>query len=360
MKRSGFWRRFGAGRAGRVLLLGAIFLSLATIVPAPPLGPPAGPGEALFTATPIPLDDEDAGRRRAGALIYLRGWQLTSSEPRFGGISAMHVEGGRVLAISDAGVVIEFALPGLSSDRRVRFQPLPRGPGPPLPKSNRDTESLSVRDGQAWIGFERHNMVWRYRRPGWIAEAAARPAAMRRWSRNAGPETLLRLADGRFLAIAEGPDGAAFSDVALFDGDPAEASTEAVTLRYRRPDGFRPTDAALLPDGRLLILNRSISLFGGMAAKLVLIESERLEAGAILEGREIGELRSPLTVDNMEALSVALENGRTIVRIASDDNFLSLQRTLLLEFVLDEGAVRRPRSPTASSRPRASGGAPSG
>ena len=47
-------------------------------------------------------------------------------------------------------------------------------------------------------------------------------------------------------------------------------------------------------------------------------------------------LQPPLTVDNMEALSVTVENGRTIVWIASDDNFFPLQRTLLLKFALVE------------------------
>ena len=47
----------------------------------------------------------------------------------------------------------------------------------------------------------------------------------------------------------------------------------------------------------------------------------------------------PRPVDNMEALAVSREGGRTIVRIASDDNYLALQRTLLLEFELDERAL---------------------
>jgi hypothetical protein len=36
----------------------------------------------------------------------------------------------------------------------------------------------------------------------------------------------------------------------------------------------------------------------------------------------------------MEALSVTVENGRTIVWMASDDNFGPLQKTLLLKFAL--------------------------
>jgi hypothetical protein len=38
----------------------------------------------------------------------------------------------------------------------------------------------------------------------------------------------------------------------------------------------------------------------------------------------------------MEALSVTQENKRTIIWLASDDNFIPLQRTLLLKFELRE------------------------
>ena len=52
--------------------------------------------------------------------------------------------------------------------------------------------------------------------------------------------------------------------------------------------------------------------------------------------REIARLQPPLTIDNMEGVSVTVENGRTIVWLASDDNFFPLQRTLLLKFALME------------------------
>ena len=56
----------------------------------------------------------------------------------------------------------------------------------------------------------------------------------------------------------------------------------------------------------------------------------------MIEPREIAHFAAPVTVDNMEALSVTREGGRTIVRLASDDNFMRWQRTLLLEFELRE------------------------
>ena len=169
---------------------------------------------------------------------------------------------------------------------------------------------------------------------------------MRGWRGNAGAEAMVRLADGRFLVFAEGRSGEATSPVLSFDGDPAVAGTGAVSLRYRPSAGFRVTDVPLLQDGRLLILSRRLSLLSRVRARLAIAELPAPEAGATIEGRDFAELAAPLAVDNMEALSVGRESGRTIVRIASDDNFMAIQRTLLLEFELVEqpSSRRRPGS----------------
>ena len=79
----------------------------------------------------------------------------------------------------------------------------------------------------------------------------------------------------------------------------------------------------------------SAALLGGVAAKLTLGGIPDLREGAVLSGEEIAHLRPPTTVDNMEGLSIGREGRRTIVWIASDDNFSALQRTLLLKFALE-------------------------
>jgi hypothetical protein len=71
------------------------FVLLATIVRSPPPPPPAGPADARLEIVAIALDEQDPRRRRVGELVFLRGWALSSPEPRFGGISAMQVENGQ-------------------------------------------------------------------------------------------------------------------------------------------------------------------------------------------------------------------------------------------------------------------------
>lgn len=328
-----------ARRRRRLLFLLFAFFALTTIVAPEPSQPRAARVEGRLTAEPIALNPDNPRMRRVGALLFRRGWALRSDIPRFGGISAMHVANGAVTAVSDTGDLLLFDLPGAGSPR-VRIVALPVPYGSPERKRNRDSESLVLAGNALWVGYERNNLVARYRRTDWGLDGYRQPAPMRRWSRNSGSEAMVRLPDGRFVVFAEGGSGQPTSRVALSDGDPAVAATRWVEGAYRRPPGYRATDAAVLPDGRLLILNRRVSWLAGLSAKLVIAEAPAWRAGATIEGREIATLEAPLAVDNMEALSVAVEGGRTIVRIASDDNFMRIQRTLLLEFELSEGAAR--------------------
>ena len=311
----------------------AAFL-LTTFAPVSLFRPPVPPPKTTLSLTPVPLHENDPARKTVGRLTYLGGWVLRSNDGRFGGISAMNVEADEITALSDAGSLFRFPVPGRQAPE-LTILPLPNGPGAPEVKGDRDTEAMAVHKQHAWIAFEGRNQIWRYRRRDWTSDGRAAPSGMRSWSSNSGAEAMLRLADGRFIVFSEGqgrPNGS--SDALLFDGDPTLTGTAAQAMRYVAPTGFRITDAALLPDGRLLFLNRRVGLADGVSAKLTLADAAAVAPGKSLWGQEVAHLKAPLTVDNMEALSVARENGRTIIWVASDDNFIPLQRTLLLKFAL--------------------------
>lgn len=335
MKLGGFPERIWRSRWARIasLLLGCGLL--ATNIPPGPRPGPYGPGEAELVYTPVRLTPADAGRSDVGRLHFLGGWQLTSPDPRFGGLSGLRIEGSQAIAVSDIGMVLTFPLPGASAAPRVRFQPVIEGPGPARQRRTRDTEGIWNEGSQLWLSFERQNAVWRYDRATLRAQTHAQPAPMRDWKGNSGPETLVRLAGNRFLVIEEGWDDAVpYTAAVLFAGDPALPGTPWLRLFYRRPPGFRPTDAAPLPDGRLLILNRS---FTGLrlSAKLVVADVRGLRPGGDLDVQEVATLAAPLVVDNMEGVAVTQEQGRTIVWLVSDDDFMRVfRRTLLLKFEL--------------------------
>lgn len=318
----------------RILFLLAAFVLLATIAP-PALQQRDPPPPVTFIRyAPVALDEDSPGLKRLGRLAFLGAWALTSNDPRVGGISALHVEAGEALALSDAGWRIRLPLPSGRELERAQVAMVEEGPGPKGDKVNRDVESLIVRDGEAWLGFEQSNAIWRYDRRSFAARASARPRSMARWSDNAGPEAMVRVADGRFLVFAEGEGGD--SEALLFAGDPAVTGTPALRLRYRPPEGYRITDAARLPDGRLLLLNRDISLFAGFTARLTIADPPTLREGALIAGTEVAAFEGSVTRDNLEALSVTRESGRTILWLASDDNYNPLQRTLLMKFALVE------------------------
>jgi hypothetical protein len=322
-----------AGVMRPLLLLLATPL-LATFAPLSMRETPVSPARPTVWAEPVQLREDAPGERKLGRLTFLGGWWLRSDHPEFGGISAMHVENGAVLALTDAGRVLRFPIPARRGRAPLGLMPLPDTAG--VAKTQRDTEAMAIADDHAWIAFERRNAVHRYRLPGWTLDASARPEAMKAWSQNSGGEAMIRLRDGRFLLFREGgSDAAGATEVILLSGDPALPGTRATAMRYRAPPGYRITDAAELTDGRLLFLNRRVGFPEGFSVKLTMAAPPTLRAGELLQGEEIASFASPVTTDNYEALSVTREGGSTIVWIASDDNFIDLERTLLMKFALD-------------------------
>lgn len=319
----------------RALLLLMLLPFLATFAPIGLATRPEIPRTPTLWVEPVPLREGAPGGKRLGALTFMEGWWLRSNHPQFGGISAIHVNGRSVLAISDGGMTMRFDVPTSSGAVPIAMRALADAPGPS--KKQRDSEAMAVQAGRAWIAFERENAVFRYDVGSWRSNASAKPQEMRRWPLNSGSEAMVRLRDGRFLIFSEGyrtEDDV--TEVLLFTGDPAIESTKVARLSYRPPAGFRITDAAELPDGRLLFLNRRISIFDGILAKMTISEPPDLRPGSIINGREIAHFQPPVTTDNYEALSIGQEGGRTVLWIASDDNFMGMQRSLLLKFALEE------------------------
>ncbi|HEX6375617.1 MAG TPA: esterase-like activity of phytase family protein [Allosphingosinicella sp.] len=316
-----------------VFLLVALFL-LGTFAPPSLQRREPPPAVSRIGFTPVPLVEGAPATKRVGRLAFLGGWALTSNDPRFGGISTLHIEGREMLALSDAGWRIRLKLPPAAAWVAATIAMVEEGPGPQGDKANRDVEALVVHGGEAWLAYEQANAVWRYDRARFARLASAAPPAMARWNDNRGAEAMVRLADGRFLVFAEGDGGD--SEALLFAGDPALPGTPALRLLYRPPPGYRITDAALLPDGRLALLNRRVALFEGFSAKLTIASLPAATEGALIAGEEAAAFEGRVMRDNFEALSVTRERRGTILWIASDDNYSPLQRTLLMKFALVE------------------------
>ncbi len=303
--------------------------------------------DARITAHPVAMDRMDPTRRRLGVLTYLGGVELRSPDPVFGGFSALAVRGEQFTMLSDGGGFARFSMDAAWRIRDARFGQIPDGPGYGWQTRDRDSESMAVDPdtGAIWVGFERQNEIWRYTRDFARVSGRAAPFAMRRWPDNGGAETLIRLRDGGFVAIAEsgsvrvtrGPaKGRRGRGGVRFLGDPTQAPNKAFGFVFRPPAGYSATDGVELPDGRLLILLRAATFPAGFTARLSIVDADAIRPGAMVEGREIARFEGSTQRDNMEALAITNDEKDTILWIASDDNRTWwLQRTLLLKFRLD-------------------------
>jgi len=297
---------------------------------------------------PIQLDADNPLRKTVGSLEFLAGWKLTSKNSSFGGFSAMLVmPENRFFLLSDMGSLTGFTL-NQKTNRAERpfIAPLPDGPSKKneFAKRNWDAESLlhDPDTGQFWVGFEHHHSIWRYGRSFARKEAARKISPMQKWPDNGGAEAMLRLEDNRFLIFSESARAKKKGYQALIvDGDPAEDDAIVQSFSHSPPDGFRITDATLLPDGRALLLHRRFTAFQGMSAILSIANPSKISPGTNLQSRPIATLKPPLRVDNMEALAVTQEGKETIIWIASDDNFNAFQETILMKFRLLEGKAKR-------------------
>jgi hypothetical protein len=272
------------------------------------------------------------------SLRLMGGWVLSSKDPAFGGLSGLLTDGHNFTAVSDLGLLVRFSLDDAGRVSKARIDPLPRGCARNDLKSDRDSESITgdPARGHIWIGFEWNNAICRAATAGVSAEGVAKPTQMRGWERTTGPEAMVRLADGRFLVIEERPKSGAFSGPALlFPGDPITPGTRAQELVYQDPvPYFRPTDAAQLPDGRILVLHRNFKPPFRFRAKLAILDPLPAHPDKPLFGRVIASLDEKGLTDNFEGVAVSQADGHTYIWLVSDDNYLWLQRTYLLKFEL--------------------------
>ncbi len=300
---------------------------------------PLLPRNGSVGAVRVVLEPRNPGRTQLGGLTFLGGVALDGPGPAFGGFSAMAVDGEQFTLLSDGGNIVSFTMGTDWAPRAVRFAELPSGPGKGWRKQDRDSESLTTdpATGQIWVGFERANAIWRYERGFARAQGHVSPPVLANWSSNGGAEAMVRLRDGRFIVLAEDRKGSAAGTVRgiAFSGDPVVAPRRGFAFSYRPPRGFRPTDMAELPDGRIAILNRRFALPLSFTATLTIVPRRAIRRGAIVSGREIARFEGAVLHDNFEALAAVREGQDTILWIASDDNQLLLQRSLLLKFRLN-------------------------
>ncbi len=293
---------------------------------------------------PLPLDPAHPGTRRVGELIFLNAWELGSNNENFGGVSALAaLADGRFIGVSDAGTLIGFGLTRDDRTDRPFIAPLPDSRGPQVTYKDRDSEGIAYdpATGQFWVSYEANHAIRRFARSFARSTGTVRPREMHGWPKNKGAESIIRLADGRFMVIAESLEDDDTHQALMFSGDPVEPGTNIMRFSYRPPAGYRVTDGVQLPDGRLVILNRWVGLPNGFAAKLAIIDPASITKDNGVGGQVIATLATPLLIDNMEGIAVSKDGTDTIIWLISDNNFSIFQRTLLMKFRLSERRLKK-------------------
>jgi len=103
----------------------------------------------------------------------------------------------------------------------------------------------------------------------------------------------------------------------------------------RRTDEFDITDAAFLPNGDLLILERRFRLTEGFAMRVRRIAAAAIRVGATVSGTVLIQADVRDRIDNMEGMAVtAGDDGEALLTLISDDNHNFLQHTILVRFVV--------------------------
>lgn len=284
----------------------------------------------------------------SGELTLTGAWELRSDHGWFGGFSALVAsDGPGLIAGSDRGFLLDIDLSG-PAPRAVpgSFRYVGRAMGPREELVDLEALTRDPDSGTLWGAFENFNLVARYAPDG--TQTLRRPPQMRQWSTNSGPETLERLADGRFVVMAEGTERGSdrLHRALLFDRDPVEAGTP-LAFSFVAPPDYDPVDASTLPDGRVLILLRRVeyALPAQFDTAIAIADPAAIRAGEVWRARIIQRISGGVFADNFEGIAFVPDTtdpARGAVWLVSDDNFSVFQKSLLVRFDWDGQSAPSP------------------
>lgn len=259
-------------------------------------------------------------------------------DDRFGGLSAFDwqdAETGQFIAIGDRGLFVtgrvlrdqDGKITGIAD---LDLSPVRDTDGTPVRGRNADVEGLARRDdGRLFVTFEAHHRMWTYRDTGSEAAWMPRAPAFDTLKSNAGMESLAIAPDNSLMTIPEDTrTGKGDFPVYRYTGG---AWTTAGTIP-RRGD-FLITGADFGPDGYLYVLERGFSGIFGFRSRVRRFEWQRgtlTEIDTVLEtptGRH----------GNLEGIAVArTPDGQIRLSMVSDNNFLAILPTSIVEYTLQE------------------------
>jgi hypothetical protein len=312
--------RFAAALAALALTACA---QQSSALPAAPVA--AGPAITI-TAAAVPLNPADPAQDRVGDFHYAGGLVLSSPDTaRFHGISDIAVRNDvELTAVSDEGDLVKARLVLDKAGRLVgleggRVSALTGLDGKPLQgKLESDSEGMALlANGDMLISFEQRHRIWLYPADGGPPREAPAPDAP--FPPNGGMEALGPAPEIGPDAYVAGGEESGQTWTCRLSG----ACTPGPTIA--KPAEFGLVAVTRLPQGRTAWLLRAWDPVRGNRIALTIHDG----SGEVARM----ELARPQSIDNFEAIAaVPAKDGSVRFYLLSDDNFQSIQRTLLLAF----------------------------
>ena len=284
---------------------------------------------AALLGAALPLS-ADPGLRKVSNLD----WRLDA--PWFGGFSGIEVHDGGQIAtiIGDRGSLVRIRLirrAGVMQDiALLHRRPLRNAGGAALRGPERDAEGLAIhRDGTASVSFEFRDHVSRLDLDSGVTRQLDTHEDFADFPHNRGLEALAVHPDGTLYALSE-------NHADRSGTIPLYAYSHALgrwRVSHRIPlGGFHvPVGADFDAQGRLYVLERFLSPLGFTS------RIRRLTLDPSPGRAEVLLTSAPGTYDNLEGISVWTDaNGETRLTLISDDNFLRVMRSQIVEFIVTE------------------------
>ncbi len=252
--------------------------------------------------------------------------------PWFGGISGAEVsaDGHELTVITDRGRVIRAELVrklGVLIDLKIIHSVALRDQGGQiLVKPFTDAEGLAIgKNGQAYVSFEGQHRITTLNISNGVTTPVANAPSAETLTENAGIEALAIHPDGTLFALPEESGEDFFPLYAYRDGE----WVTQTNIPRRGP--FLPVGADFDDAGNLYLLERTVTPLGfrNRIRRFDLTKPD-LAAETLMQS-------FPAHYDNLEAISVWRDPaGQTRLTVLSDDNFLAIQQTQVIEFIIPQ------------------------
>lgn len=260
---------------------------------------------------------------------------FTWTVPRdwFGGLSGIDITpaGDQITVLSDTGFIARAQL-DRQSDRitGLKLQGITTLQVDRSRSDSRvftDAEGLvALPSGAVIVSFERQHRLQTFKATGDPVGAVNLPPALNTLGYNTGLEALAQHPDGRLFTLPEkpGPAGGSFP-LRVFDkGIWSDAG------QIPQQGRFLPVGADFHSDGRLYVLERSVSPFG------FLTRVRRFDLSTTPFGEETLLTTGPGKHDNLEGIAVWHNGTGLRLTLISDNNYNFFQRTEIVEYGLAE------------------------